>query len=117
MGMDVMNAFNKLDKTFKVLVIALIVLVALVPIGLIATGTAYGEWGPDELQQAVGYVPAGLQQLNGLWTPVLPDYNFPSGGDTLPEQTPGYYASAIIGVIVVGLIAYGIGKVIIKRND
>ena len=27
MGMDVMNAFNKLDKTFKVLVIALIVLV------------------------------------------------------------------------------------------
>ena len=115
--MDVMNAFNKLDKTFKVLVIALIVLVALVPIGLIATGTAYGEWGPDELQQAVGYVPAGLRQLNGLWTPVLPDYNFPSGGDTLPKQTPGYYASAIIGVIVVGLIAYGIGKVIIKRND
>ena len=48
---------------------------------------------------------------------MLPDYNFPSGGDTLPTQAPGYYASAIIGVIVVGLIAYGIGKVIIKRND
>ncbi len=63
--MDVMNAFNKLDKTFKVLVIALIGLMVLVPIGLIATGTAFGEWGPDELQQAVGYVPAGLQQLTG----------------------------------------------------
>ena len=63
--MDVMNAFNKLDKTFKVLVIALIVLVVLVPIGLIASGTAFGEWGPDELQQAVGYVPVGLQQMTG----------------------------------------------------
>ena len=36
---------------------------------------------------------------------------------TIPTQTPGYYVSAIVGVIVVGLIAYGIGKVIIKRND
>jgi len=115
--MDVMGVFNKLDKTFKVLVIALIILVVLVPIGLIATGTAYGEWGPDELQQAVGYVPAGLQQLSGLWTPALPDYDFPGGHDTLPSQAPGYYASAIVGVICVGLIAYGLGKVIIKRND
>ena len=54
--MDVMGKFNKLDKTFRVLVIALIVLMVLVPIGLIASGTAFGEWGPDELQQAVGYV-------------------------------------------------------------
>jgi hypothetical protein len=115
--MDVMSVFNKLDKTFKVLVIALIILMVLVPIGLIASGTAFGEWGPDELQQAVGFVPAGLQQLNGLWNPALPDYDFPGGHDTLPEQAPGYYVSAIVGVVVAGLIAYGIGKVIIKRND
>jgi cobalt/nickel transport system permease protein/cobalt/nickel transport protein len=115
--MSIMDTFNKLDKTFRTLIICLIVLMLLVPIGLIATGTAFGEWGPDELRQAVGYVPAGLQQMSGLWTPAMPDYNFPSGGDTLPEQTPGYYASAIVGVLVVGLIAYGIGKVIVKRND
>lgn len=116
-NMSIMDAFNSLDRTFKVLVVALIVLVLLVPIGLIATGTAYGEWGPDELQQAVGYVPAGLQQLSGLWTPALPDYDFPGGHDTLPEQAPGYYASAIVGVIIASAVAYGVGKAIIKRTD
>jgi cobalt/nickel transport system permease protein/cobalt/nickel transport protein len=117
MRMDVMGVFNKMDKTFKVLVIALIILVVLVPIGLIASGTAFGEWGPDELQQAVGYVPAGLQHLTGLWSAPLDGYDLPGDHSTIPTQTPGYYVSAIVGVLVVGLIAYGIGKVIIKRND
>jgi hypothetical protein len=115
--MDVMGVFNKMDKTFKVLVIALIILVVLVPVGLIASGTAFGEWGPDELQRAVGYVPAGLAHLTGLWSAPLAGYDLPGDHKTIPTQTPGYYVSAIVGVICVGLIAYGIGKVIIKRND
>jgi len=115
--MDIMGQFNKLDKTFRTLIICLIILMLLVPIGLIASGTAFGEWGPDELQQAVGYVPAGLAQMSGLWNPALPDYDFPGGHDTLPSQAPGYYVSAIVGVVVAGLIAYGVGKVIVKRND
>ena len=78
-----------MDRTFKVLLIALVVLVVIVPIGLIATGTAFGEWGPDELQQAVGYVPSGLEHLSGLWTPLLPDYDFPGGHDTLPPRLRG----------------------------
>jgi len=112
-----MMSFKNMDKTFRVLIYAMIALVILVPIGLIATGTAYGEWGPDELQQAVGYVPAGLQQLNGLWSAPLQDYGLPGQGDTLPEQTPGYYVSAIVGCVVVGGVAYLLGKTIIKRND
>jgi cobalt/nickel transport protein len=115
--MDIMDTFNSLDRTFKVLVIALIVLVLLVPVGLIATGTAYGEWGPDELRQAAGYVPAGLQHLSGLWTPAMPDYDFPGGHDTLPSQTPGYYASAILGVLICGGVGYLVAKAIIKRTD
>ena len=115
--MDIMDAFKNLDRTFKVLVIALIVLVVLVPIGLIASGTAFGEWGPDELQQAVGFVPAGLQQMTGLWSAPLDGYDLPGDHTTIPTQTPGYYVSAIVGVVVVGLVAYGVGKVVIKRND
>jgi cobalt/nickel transport system permease protein/cobalt/nickel transport protein len=117
MGMDVMGVFNKMDKTFRTLLICLVVLMLLVPIGLIATGTAFGEWGPDELQQAVGYVPAGLQQMTGLWSAPLNGYDLPGDHETIPTQTPGYYVSAIVGVVVAGLIAYGVGKVIIKRND
>ena len=106
-----------MDRTFKVLLIALVVLVVIVPIGLIATGTAFGEWGPDELQQAVGYVPSGLEHLSGLWTPLLPDYDFPGGHDTLPTQAPGYYVSAIIGGLLCAGAGYLVARVIIKRTD
>ena len=106
-----------MDRTFKVLLIALVVLVVLVPIGLIATGTAFGEWGPDELQQAVGYVPAGLQHLSGLWTPLLPDYDFPGGHDTLPSQAPGYYVSAIVGGLITAGAGYLVARAIVKRTD
>jgi hypothetical protein len=106
-----------MDRTFKILIIAMAVLVVLVPIGLIASGTAYGEWGPDELQQEVGYVPTGLQQLSGLWTPPLPDYDFPGGHDTLPSQAPGYYFSAIIGGLICAGGGYLVAKTIIKRTD
>jgi len=109
--------FKHMDKTFKVLICALVVLVILVPIGLIATGTAYGEWGPDELKDAVGYIPAGLQQLSDLWTPLMPDYDFPGGHDTLPAQAPGYYVSAIVGVLLCAGVGYVVGKAIIKRTD
>ena len=106
-----------MDRTFKVLLIALVVLVVLVPIGLIASGTAFGEWGPDELQQAVGYVPAGLQSLTGLWSAPLDGYDLPGNHDTIPTQTPGYYVSALVGVGVASVIAYGVGKALIKRTD
>jgi hypothetical protein len=109
--------FNLQDKTFKTLIIAMIVLVVAVPIGLIASGTAFGEWGPDELKADIGYVPSGYASFQGLWSAPLDGYDLPGNHDTIPTQTPGYYVSAIVGVLVVGLIAYGVGKVIIKRND
>ena len=38
------------------------------PIGLIAPGFAYGEGGPDDLEQQLGYVPQGLHDLSGLFS-------------------------------------------------
>jgi cobalt/nickel transport protein len=105
-----------MDKNVKIFVIALAVLVILTPIGLLASGTAYGEWGPEDLQGMVGYVPAGLQQLSDLWHPLLPDYDLPGGHDTMPAQTPGYILSAIIGVVLCAGVMYGVGKAVAKNN-
>ncbi|MFA5332521.1 MAG: PDGLE domain-containing protein [Methanoregula sp.] len=106
-----------MDKTLKVLIIAMAVLVIIVPIGLIATGTAFGEWGSDELQESIGYIPSGLEQLSDLWHPILPDYDFATGDhDTLPTQAPGYYLSAIIGVLLCAGIGYLIGKAVVKKS-
>ena len=56
-----------MDKLLRNLLIVFVVLIVLVPIGLLASGTAYGEWSADELQGLVGFVPAGFASLSGLW--------------------------------------------------
>ena len=109
--------FKNMDKTFKILIYAMIVLVICVPIGLIASGTAFGEWGPDELNQSIGYVPSGFASLTGLWHAPLDGYDLPGDHETIPTQTPGYYVSAIVGCLVVGGVAYLVSKAIVKRND
>ena len=42
-----------MDKIQKTFLIGLIVMAILTPIGLLASGTAYGEWGSDELKDTI----------------------------------------------------------------
>jgi cobalt/nickel transport system permease protein len=79
----------------------IIALICLSPIGLLATGTAWGEWAPDEIQtvvhagNALGYVPQGMK--NGFnFEAVMADYSLKG----LPEVA-GYILSAIAGVAIV----------------
>jgi hypothetical protein len=111
-----------MDKFLTTLIIGLVALMILVPLGLLAEGTAYGEWDISELQDSVGYAPAGFQQLqdsvSSIWNPILPDYDLPSdSAGTAAGATPGYYISAIIGVLVIVAIVYGIGKVLVKKDN
>ncbi len=80
------------------------VLIAAVPLGLLATGTAWGEWGADEIANVVtngtelGYTPQGL--ANGWSMNVLmPDYSAPGINEAL-----AYILSAIIGVALLIII-------------
>ena len=75
----------------------LAVLVCLSPLGLLASGTAWGEWGADEIRAIVtngkplGFVPSGMS--SGFSLKVLcPDYAVAG----LPEWT-GYVLSAVAG--------------------
>jgi len=104
-----------MEKNLKMIVTAMVVLIGLVPLGLIARGTAFGEWGIDELEEKIGYVPEGLSRLSTVWQAPLPDYALLGQGDTILSQAPGYYISAIIGVAVVVAITYLITKVLIKK--
>lgn len=75
-----------------------VALIAACPLGLLATGDAWGEWGLEDLAEMVGYEPAGL--ANGWeWSSFMPDY---SVGE-LPEVA-GYIISAIIGVALLVII-------------
>jgi cobalt/nickel transport system permease protein len=75
----------------------LVALVCLSPLGLLASGTAWGEWGADEIKDvatgghSLGFVPSGM--ANGFHLKaVLPDYGLAG----LPEWA-GYVLSAVAG--------------------
>jgi len=80
----------------------LIALIVLTPIGLLAPGTAWGEWGREELEQlGLGYIPAGFDQWSSLWSAPIPDYDIPALGNA----TVAYLLSAVFGVAVtIGVI-------------
>jgi len=85
---------------------ALGVLILLSPVGLLARGTAWGEWGVDELQQMLGYIPAGMQRLAGAWSHApFGDYALP-GFESSWSAALIYILCAIVGVGVISLLTH-----------
>ena len=91
-------------RRYRALLIPLGVMIVLTPLGLLATGTAFGESGVDELKEQVGYIPAGLAAMADKWHALLPDYGLPFGsGQTI--SVAGYILSAVVGMgLIAGLI-------------
>ena len=106
-----------MDKLLRNLLIVLAVMIVVVPIGLLAVGTAYGEWGTEELEELVGFIPAGLESVSSTWTAPIPDYALPSLGESFLNLSLAYWLSAIIGVILSGGLLILIGKAITSRNS
>lgn len=91
--------------SLKYLVYVIIGLVVISPIGLLASGTAFGEWDKSELLQRLkvehlgSSVPAGMQ--HGLnYTALFGDYTIP--GTSLPI---GYILSAVTAILIFFLIS------------
>ena len=95
--------------------IGLVLLIIFAPLGLLAAGTAYGEWGPNEIKDRIGFVPHGLKELSELWNAPMQDYSFSGDGDSRIVSSAGYILSALLGVIVGGSLLYFIGKKGVKN--
>jgi cobalt/nickel transport system permease protein len=81
--------------------VALVVLIFLAPIGLLAPGTAWGEWNSKKLAaMGLSFVPKGLSQLEGLWGAPLRGYSIP----LLGNASLGYIISAAVGVVVISVV-------------
>jgi cobalt/nickel transport system permease protein len=81
-------------------------LIILSPLGLLASGTAWGEWGGEELQKMLGFIPAGMQRLAGTWTHApFGDYSLPGLGGFWTSALI-YILCAIIGVGIISLLTY-----------
>jgi hypothetical protein len=103
-----------MDKMMRNFAIGLALLIILAPLGLLAAGETFGEWGPDELKEKLGFVPPGLERLSGIWNAPLPDYALIGSGDSMTSAASAYILSAVIGVIVCAGLLYVIGKRVAK---
>ena len=88
-------------------------LLLLTPIGALAPGTAWGEWGADELKSLLGYVPSGLQKVGSTWTAVIPDY----APAFIRNPLVGYLVAAVLGAALVVGVAWLLGRLLSGRND
>jgi cobalt/nickel transport system permease protein len=90
-------------------------LMILSPLGLVAAGTAWGEWGAEDFASAEGRagimqasagvappeaVPQGLARLARLWTAPIPDY----APAFMHSEGFGYFLSALFGAGLILLL-------------
>lgn len=99
-------------KTITKLWILIAVLAISTPIGLIVpeyfkAGSAWGEWGSDEIKKLIGYVPKGLEKLSDIWASAIPDYG---------TSKISYIVSAILGIIIVIGLTFLMGKFLGKKE-
>ena len=83
--------------------VGLTVLIVASPLGLLAPGTAWGEWGAEELTNlGLKSIPVGLEKLSSLWGAPLAGYDLP----VLGNANLGYLLSAIVGIAIVALVVW-----------
>jgi cobalt/nickel transport system permease protein/cobalt/nickel transport protein len=99
-----------MDRTIRNFAIGLILLIVLAPLGLLAAGEAFGEWGPEEVKEKLGFVPPGLEEFSNFWHAPLQDYALPGGNQSTTAAAATYILSALIGVVICGGILYFVGK-------
>lgn len=90
----------KKAKPIYGLIIALIVFT---PLGLLAKGTAWGEWGVDEIKNVVGFVPKAMKE-GFNFNAIMPDYSVNGISESI-----GYILSAIAGAALLIILFKLIG--------
>lgn len=89
-----MEATGKANRPIQII---LGVLVILTPIGLLAPGTAWGEWSREELKAiGLGYIPAGFDKWSNFWRAPIADYQIKGADPSLI-----YILSASAGVVLI----------------
>ncbi len=104
---------------------AVAVLMLLTPLGILAAGSAWGEWSPAELGKVsaaasapsasvspASAVPTGLQRLTNLWTAPFPAY----APSFVKSRGFGYLLSAMFGVGILLAISLATRRLLERRQ-
>ncbi|MEA9391389.1 cobalt transporter CbiM [Acerihabitans sp. TG2] len=104
-------------RPVRALWLGMTLIMLLSPLGLLAVGTAWGEWGAGDFQDAAARaeitrasgdvappagIPSGMQRLEALWTAPVPDY----APSFMQNASVGYILSAVMGSGLILLMFY-----------
>jgi cobalt/nickel transport system permease protein len=82
--------------------VVLILAALATPLGLLAPGTAWGEWGSQQLTElGLKFIPEGLLKLESIWGAPMARYEV----SALGNASLGYMISALMGILLVGVMA------------
>jgi cobalt/nickel transport system permease protein len=94
-------------------------IVLLVPLGLLSSGSAWGEWASGELGQRkdVGYVPSGLHKYEGIWHAPFSGYTMPwvPNNPSFSQEAFAYILAAVVGLALIFTVVFAL-KVLSKRT-
>jgi len=79
----------------------LIALIIFTPLGLLAKGTAYGEWSSEDLQGQLGFIPDGMAKIADKWKSLFPDYSVPGLDGNFFRSALGYIFSAVVALLII----------------
>lgn len=105
----------------KKLWIGLLIMALMTPLGILlprlfrAEG-AWGEWGADQVEKLIGYVPQGFKRLADLWKAPLSDYQVGGDDSSVAFQVLSYMISGLIGVGACALVFLLVSKWIAKTK-
>ncbi len=110
-----------MERFQRKLWVGLLILALLTPIGIFLpemfnAGDAWGEWGVETLEKLLGYIPEGLKKYAGFWKAPIPDYNLGGNDASKGTQVLSYILSGMIGIVLVGLILFGIAKFLFRHE-
>jgi cobalt/nickel transport system permease protein len=100
------------EKETKALPLYLLILgiIIITPLGLLAPGTAWGEWGIEEIEKLVNFIPEGMK--NGFnFNSIMPDYTIPF----VNNEYIGYIIAAIAGAGLLLIVFKIIAELLKKR--
>lgn len=100
-------ATEKTGRIPRGLLVTLGSLLLLTPLGILAVGSAWGEWSPEQVGS-----PRGMMRLYSLWSAPLPGY---APGFTT-NASLAYLVSAVVGVILILLVSTMLRRLFSKRS-
>jgi cobalt/nickel transport protein len=90
----------------------LLVLAVLSPLGAIVIGEAWGEWGIESIERAVGFRPEGMEQaVESVPRAPIPDYEIP-GFEQRGLGGVGLVISALLGAGITAGSAFVIARMV-----